>query len=173
MSLDKAAFELAMSERLIDILGGEHGDSREDGKPQQVWFTLVLAFLTDQNPPAPALAGMSALVVDPSGASRRCMAMEFDVLGAQCIAVSSCVAGLQAMQRNSGTANFDVVVLALSESTWQREQMLEFVERLEPRPLIITTGRLDDDSPTNANHLIKPARRRDLIALIQADRAPE
>ncbi len=172
MKLDKAAFELAMSERLIDSLGGEHGEDREDGKPQRVWFTLRLPFLTETDPADPPLEGMSALVIDPSGAGRRCLAMEFDVLGARCVAVSSCAAGLQTLQRQTNTASFDIVLISLAESAWQRSRLLELVERMEPRPMVVTTGRVDDDDPTNpSHHLIKPPRRRDLVALIKSCRS--
>lgn len=172
VTLDKASFELAMSERLITSLGGELGESREEGKSQAVWFTLRLPFLTEDDVLEPPLDGLSALVIDPSGASRRCMAMEFDALGARCVAVSSCAAGLQTMQRLTTTATFDVVMLALSESAWQRARLMEFLERMEPKPLVITTGRVQDDQPTNAMyHLIKPPRRRDLLMVIKANRA--
>ena len=167
--LDKSSFEWAMSERLIESLGGEIGESRDAGQPQKVWFTLRLAYLQDQEQ-TPPLEGVSALVVDPSGAGRRCMAMEFDVLGARSVAVSSCAAALQTLQRLTSTATFDVVLVSLAEPGVRPETLLEFVERLEPRPLVITTGLTHQDAAETAqrHHFVKPVRRRDLLSAIRS-----
>jgi len=167
--LDKASFEWAMSERLVESLGGEVGESRVDGQAQKVWFTVRLAYLLARAEEAPPLTGVSALVVDASGAGRRCMAMEFDVLGARCGAVSSGAAGRQTLQRLTTTSTFDVVMVSLAEPGVQPASLLEFVERLEPRPLVITTGRANQDATAGVgrHHFVKPVRRRDLLSTIQ------
>ena len=95
--------------------------------------------------------------------------MEFDVLGARCVAVSSCAAGLQTLQRLTTTSTFDVVMVSLAEPGVQPASLLEFVERLEPRPLVITTGRANQDATAGVgrHHFVKPVRRRDLLSTIQ------
>jgi DNA-binding response OmpR family regulator len=168
--LAKASFEWAMCVRLVEGLGGEIGESREEGQSQRVWFSVRLGHL-DEDGTASPLTGMSALVVDASGAARRCMAMEFDALGARCVAVSSCAAGLQTLQRLTTTSTFDVVMVSLGEAGSQGARLLEFVDRLEPRPLVITTGRTNEPegSTDGRVHFIKPVRRRDLVSVLQAE----
>jgi len=170
---------LAVSKKLVELMGGAIGVESELGRGSRFWFSLPLR---RQNHPAvggkgavavPNLAGWRVLVVDDRELDQRIFQVQIERLGARVVAVASGPDGIAELRRAAGAGSpYD---LAIVDHHMPGMDGFRFGERLAGDPalaglprLMVSSGPLRGDAERAialgyVRFLAKPIHRQRLF----------
>ncbi|MGQ0383246.1 MAG: response regulator [Gammaproteobacteria bacterium] len=172
---------LSIVKRLAALMGGEVGAESEPGRGSTFWFTARLpaaARAAEAAAPRPAAAeGRRLLVVDDNETNRRVIAEILKGADYEVESAASAIEALSVLERaaESGAAYQAV----LTDHRMPGIDGLEFARRIRAMPAIadsrlVLYSSIDDRSNRKelrnlgfAGHLMKPMRRKELLATLE------
>jgi two-component system sensor histidine kinase/response regulator len=134
---------LALSKRLVELMGGEMGVVSEPGAGSTFWFRLQLMVTSRFGSRAQSLYGLRALVIDADEFARSIAARYLGAWGVTVDEASSAFEALRFLEEQAKTTPFDLAIIdhdLPDRDIFDLARLVRRVESVRSMPLIMTSG---------------------------------
>lgn len=163
---------LALSKKVVQMLGGQIGLSSSSGKGSTFWFSLELEKSDKKEKELSVydtVAGMNILVADQSPSGRKVITHYLEQAGCFCHAFASSEEALAVLDENR---KFDAMILTMQQVGTQEQELIRKIKiraMLKSMPLVLITamGKRGDAEMVKetgvAAYLTRPLKLRQLL----------